>query len=129
MSSSPPLPGPDEVLRYIEQQLDHVETALRDNQPDQLTAHSEALGRGIALFQQIFQQMKDETAAEWLPKLTAANTRLDNLQQHLTARSAAVNRALGVLFPSEQAHAYARLGGKGGMGGLPRVSNHTSLKA
>ncbi len=128
-SPSSPLPGPDHVLRYVEQQLDRTEAALRDNQPDQLTTEAEALGRGIALFQQVFQQMKDDTAAEWLPKLSATNSRLEALQQQLLARSAAVNRALGTLFPAEQANAYARLGGKSGMGGLPRVSNNTSFKA
>jgi len=129
MTSTPSLPGPDDILRYIEQQLDRAEAALRDNQPDQLTTETEALGRGIALFQQVFQQMKDGTAAEWQPKLTATNSRLESLQQQLLARSAAVNRALGTLFPAEQGNAYARLGGKTGMGGLPRVSNNTSFKA
>jgi len=129
MSSPSSLPGPDQVLRYVEQQLDRTEAALRDNQPDQLTTEAEALGRGIALFQQVFQQMKDGTAAEWQPKLSATNTRLEALQQQLLARSAAVNRALGTLFPAEQANAYARLGRTGGMGGLPRVSNNTSFKA
>ena len=56
MSSPSSLPGPDEVLRYVEQQLDKTEAALRDNQPDQLSVEAEALGRGIALFQQVFQQ-------------------------------------------------------------------------
>lgn len=129
MSSPSTLPGPDQVLRYVEQQLDRTEAALRDNQPDQLTTEAEALGRGIALFQQVFQQMKDGQAAEWQPKLSATNTRLEALQQQLLARSAAVNRALGTLFPAEQANAYARLGRSGGMGGLPRVSNNTSFKA
>ena len=87
MTSTPSLPGPDDILRYIEQQLDRAEAALRDNQPDQLTTETEALGRGIALFQQVFQQMKDGTAAEWQPKLTATNSRLDSLQQQLLARS------------------------------------------
>ena len=54
---------------------------------------------------------------------------IEGLQQQLLARSAAVNRALGTLFPAEQGNAYARLGGKTGMGGLPRVSNNTSFKA
>ena len=83
----------------------------------------------MALFQQVFQQMKDATAAEWQPRLSATNTRLDALQQQLLARSAAVNRALGTLFPAEQGNAYARLGRSGNMGGLPRVSNNTSFKA
>ncbi|MFC7409779.1 MULTISPECIES: hypothetical protein [Hydrogenophaga] len=129
MSSPSSLPGPDEVLRYVEQQLDRVDAALRNDQPDQLTTEVEALGRGIALFQQVFHQMKDGAASEWQPKLSAANGRLQALQQQLMARSAAVNRALGTLFPAEQGNAYARLGGKSGMGGLPRVSNHTSFKA
>lgn len=122
-------PSLDDVLRYVEQQLDRVEAALRDNQADQLTLEAEGLGRGIALFQQVFQQMTNGTAAEWQPKLSATNSRLAALQQQLLARSAAVNRALGTLFPAEQANAYARLGGKSGMGGLPRVSNNTSFKA
>lgn len=134
MSSSSPLPGPDEVLRYVEQQIDRVDAALRDHQPDnhpdRLTTEAEALGRGIALFQQVFQQMKDGTAAEWQPKLTATNARLEALQQQLQVRSGAVNRALSSLFPAEQANAYARLGRAGGIGsGLPRVSNNTSFKA
>lgn len=129
MSSPSSLPGPDEVLRYVEQQLDRLEAALRDDQPDHLTAAAEALGRGIALFQQVFQQMNDAAAADWQSKLASTNTRLDALQQQLMARSAAVNRALGTLFPAEQANAYARLGRAGGMGGLPRVSNNTSFKA
>lgn len=129
MPSPSSLPGPDEVLRYVEQQLDRVDAALRNDQPDQLTTEVEALGRGIALFQQVFQQMKDGTVAEWQPKLNATNGRLQALQQQLMARSAAVNRALGTLFPAEQGNAYARLGGKSGMGGLPRVSNNTSFKA
>jgi len=127
--TSPSLPSADDILRYIEQQLDRAEEALRDDQPDQLTAETEALGRGIALFQQAFQQMKDGTAAEWQPKLTATNSRLESLQQQLLARSAAANRALGTLFPAEQGNAYARLGGKTGIGALPRVSNNTSFKA
>lgn len=129
MSSPFSLPGPDEVLRYVEQQLDRTEAALRDDQPDPLTTEAEALGRGLALLQQVFQQMKDGTMAEWQPRLTAVGTRLDALQQQLQARSGAVNRALGTLFPAEQANAYARLGRAGGIGGLPRVSNNTSLKA
>jgi len=122
-------PSPDDVLRYIGQQLDRTEAALRDNNPDAVSAEAEALARGIALFQQVFQQMKEATAADWQPRLSATNTRLEALQQQLQARSAAVNRALGTLFPAEQANAYARLGRSGAMGGLPRVSNNTSFKA
>lgn len=129
MTSSPTLPDAAEVLRYVEQQLDRTEAALRDNQADQLATEAEALARGMALFQQVFQQMKTDTASDWATRLVATNARLEALQQQLLARSAAVNRALGTLFPAEQANAYARLGRSGAMGGLPRVSNNTSFKA
>lgn len=129
MSNTPAPPSPEQVHRYVEQQLDRIEAALRDNNPEAVGTEAEGLARGIALFQQVFQQMKEGTAAEWQPRLSATNTRLEALQQQLQARSAAVNRALGTLFPAEQANAYARLGRSGPMGGLPRVSNNTSFKA
>lgn len=132
MNAPAALPSPEQVLRYVEQQLDRVDSALRDNNPDAVSTEAEALARGIALFQQVFSQLKDAAAAEWQPKLGAVNTRLEALQQQLLVRSSAVNRALNTLFPAEQANAYARLGrsgGVGGLGGVPRVSNNTSFKA
>lgn len=129
MSQPSPSPSLEDIFHYVEQQLDGVERGLRDNQPDSLSAGADRLAQGIALFQQVFQQADVDTAAAWQTRLDGTNGRLQALQQQLAARSAAVNRALGTLFPAEQANAYARLGGKTGMGGLPRVSNNTSYKA
>ena len=68
--------------------------------------------------------------ADWRPRLSAVQARLDGLQRQVQLQGGAVARALGALFPAEQGHAYARLGGRTPMGsGLPRVSNNTSLKA
>jgi len=114
----------------VEHQLELVENALKAQDADALPARTEALARAIQQFQQIYQTTQPDDLPTWQPRLTVVNARLDNLQKQLLARSAAVNRALGTLFPAEQANAYARLGKPGGMlGGLPRMSNNTSFKA
>jgi len=66
MSSPSSLPSPDDVLRYVEQQLDRVDAALRNDQPDQLTTEVEALGRGIKVEQSVepdTESMFEEKAA------------------------------------------------------------------
>lgn len=118
-----------DLFALLEQQLELTEHALREQNVDTLPTHSEELARAIQQFQSAYQQSGQHNAATWAPRFGVVKARLDNLQKQWQTRSATVNRALGTLFPAEQAHAYARLGGKSGMGGLPRVSNKTSFKA
>lgn len=114
----------------VEQQLERVENALKAADADVLPVQTEVLAKLIQQFQQVYQSTPAPDLPTWQPQLEVVNARLDNLQKQLLARSATVNRALGTLFPAEQANAYARLGKPGGMlGGLPRMSNNTSYKA
>lgn len=57
----------------------------------------------------------------------AAN--LDSLRQSVARLGGASERALGVLFPTEQVNAYARLGGRTPYAGGSRGGGHTAYKA
>jgi hypothetical protein len=129
--TTPPSPLPDKLLRDLLAQLDLTEATLRQGQADALPVQAEALAQAILSFQRDFAALAPEATrlADWPTRLSAIDTRLRLLQQQLQVQSGSVQRALGTLFPAEQGNAYARLGGKAPMGGRPRVSNNTSLKA
>lgn len=120
-----------DLFALLEQQLSHTEQALIAQDVDALPAQSEVLARTIQQFQQKYQEVKPRDAATWEPRLAVLGARMDNLHKQWQARSAAVNRALTTLFPTEQGNAYARLGqpARPAASGLPRVSNRTSYKA
>lgn len=120
-----------DLFALLEQQLSHTERALLEQNVDALPAQSEVLAKTIQQFQQQYLEVKPQDAATWEPRLAVLGARLENLHKQWQARTAAVNRALTTLFPSEQGNAYARLGqpARPATSGLPRVSNHTSYKA
>lgn len=123
--------NPTPLLDDLLAQLDLTEAALREGQAEALRAQAEALAQAILVFQRDFAALAPEARGQpdWPIRLGAIDTRLRLLQQQLQVQSGSVQRALGTLFPAEQGNAYARLGGKAPMGGRPRVSNNTSLKA
>lgn len=131
MPDNPETTAPAELAAVVSA-LEAAEQALLAGQVDALPGLCEALTRALQDGQRRLNLPESAEQLDGATRLALAGIgqRLQTLQQLIHRQAGSVNRALGALFPAEQAHAYARLGqGPGATLAPPRVSNKTSLKA
>lgn len=127
-----PSPTAPAVLAAVVSALDAAEQALLAGHAEALPGLCETLARALQDGQRRLGLPASADRLDGATRLAlqGIGQRLETLQQLMHRQAGSVNRALGALFPAEQAHAYARLGQGFGSGvGAPRVSNSTSLKA
>ena len=123
-----------QLLAVLNSQITHIlsvmGSAASTDHSDELVALCEQLAQNMAQASPVLQQHLRQGPApdEVLDQLKSIQTNLGDLRTQMTVQSAAVGRALQVLFPANaQQNGYGGLGAKG-WGGT-RGAGHGYLKA
>ena len=100
------LPSPARLLDAIETQLDHMAQAVVAGAPDLLERHGPLLQRLVLALGDLGAQQMGEPEQE---RLLQCLSRLSQVRNNLSRRTAAVERELSILMPDSQPGTYRGL--------------------